>query len=97
VGPLDPSFYFAMDYDLWVRLAKITRLVYYPRLWATFRLHGSGKTIAADDRCWPEMLRVHYREGGSWLAWIVIKAKIRPWIYSKLPFNIKLWFRRFSF
>ena len=21
VGPLDPSFYFAMDYDLWVRLA----------------------------------------------------------------------------
>lgn len=97
VGPLDPSFYFAMDYDLWVRLAKITRLVYYPRLWANFRLHGSGKTIAADDRCWPEMLRVHYREGGSWLAWIVIKAKIRPWIYSKLPFNIKLWFRRFSF
>lgn len=97
VGPLDPSFYFAMDYDLWVRLAKITRLVYYPRLWANFRLHGSGKTIAADDRCWPEMLRVHYREGGSWLAWIVIKAKIRPWIYSKLPLNIKLWFRRFSF
>ncbi len=25
VGPLDPSFYFAMDYDLWVRLARLTR------------------------------------------------------------------------
>ena len=23
VGPLDPSFYFAMDYDLWVRLARV--------------------------------------------------------------------------
>ena len=23
VGPLDPSFYFAMDYDLWVRLAGV--------------------------------------------------------------------------
>lgn len=33
---------------------------------ARFRRHA-GKTIAADERCWPEMLRVHYRDGGSWL------------------------------
>ena len=24
VGPLDPTFFFAMDYDLWVRLARLT-------------------------------------------------------------------------
>ena len=30
VGPLDPSFYFAMDYDLWVRLAALAPLVYVP-------------------------------------------------------------------
>ena len=40
VGPLDPTFYFAMDYDLWVRLAKRAPLSYRPRLWANFRLHG---------------------------------------------------------
>src|SRR3990172_3050487 len=34
VGPLDPTFYFAMDYDLWVRLARLAPLVYYPRPWA---------------------------------------------------------------
>ena len=28
VGPLDPSFFFAMDYDLWVRIAKIAPLLY---------------------------------------------------------------------
>ena len=56
VGPLDPTFYFAMDYDLWVRLAKLAPLQYTPRLWANFRLHGGGKTLIADDRCWPEML-----------------------------------------
>ncbi len=78
VGPLDPSFYFAMDYDLWVRLAKEAPLVYLPgRRWASFRLHGDAKTIAADARCWPEMLRVHYREGGRRLSPIVIKYNLR--------------------
>ena len=65
VGPLDPSFYFAMDYDLWVRIAAIAPVRYHPRLWANFRLHGHAKTISEDDRCWPEMLRVHRRDGGS--------------------------------
>lgn len=77
VGPLDPSFYFAMDYDLWVRLAREAPLVYTPRLWANFRLHADAKTIAADDRCWPEMLRVHYRDGGSRFAPIVAKYWVR--------------------
>ncbi len=77
VGPLDPSFYFAMDYDLWVRLAREAPLVYLPRLWANFRLHGDAKTIAADDRCWPEMLKVHYRDGGSPLSVIVGKYYLR--------------------
>ena len=77
VGQLDPSFYFAMDYDLWVRLAKIAPLLYVPHLWANFRLHRDAKTITADDRCWPEMLRVHYREGGSFFSVIVAKYYVR--------------------
>jgi len=77
VGPLDPDFYFAMDYDLWVRLAKVSTLVYQPRLWANFRLHGDAKTVAADDRCWPEMLKVHRREGGSWFSVIHAKYLLR--------------------
>ena len=77
VGPLDDSFYFAMDYDLWVRLAALAPLVYVPQLWAAFRLHGEGKSIAADDRCWPEMLRVHYRDGGKALSPIVFKYWLR--------------------
>lgn len=77
VGPLDPDFYFAMDYDLWVRLAREAPLLYVPRLWANFRLHGDAKTITADDRCWPEMLRVHRRDGGSWFSVIHAKYIIR--------------------
>ena len=78
VGPLDPSFYFAMDFDLWVRLAQEAPLVYLPdHLWASFRLHGDTKTIAADAHCWPEMLRVHYREGGHRFSPIVFKYYMR--------------------
>ena len=77
VGQLDPTFYFAMDYDLWVRLAKIAPPLYVPHLWANFRLHRDAKTITADDRCWPEMLRVHYREGGSFFSVIVAKNYVR--------------------
>ena len=77
VGPLDTSFYFAMDYDLWTRIAARSQIRYVPQTWANFRLHTSGKTILADDRCWPEMIRVHYRDGGSFFSVIVAKYYIR--------------------
>ena len=93
VAPLDPSFYFAMDYDLWVRLAGITQFQYLPgKTWANFRLHAGAKTIAADERCWPEMLRVHYRDGGKRLAPIVLKYYLR-----RLAAPLINWWRRRMF
>ena len=89
VGPLDPSFYFAMDYDLWTRIAARTEIKYIPQTWANFRLHTSGKTIMADDRCWPEMIRVHYRDGGSFFSTIVAKYYVR-----KLIAPLWIWRRR---
>lgn len=94
VEPLDPSFFFAMDYDLWVRLARLAPLQYHPRLWANFRLHGRGKSVVSDDRCWPEMLRVHRREGGNWISWIVLKAAFRSLVYARLPMDLRLRLRR---
>jgi glycosyltransferase involved in cell wall biosynthesis len=94
VGPLDPSFFFAMDYDLWVRLARVSTICYHPRLWANFRLHGDAKTAASDDRCYPEMLRVHRREGGSRFSPLVVKAVLRLLVYTRLPLKTRLWLRR---
>jgi glycosyltransferase involved in cell wall biosynthesis len=93
VGPLDPTFFFAMDYDLWVRLAKLTPFAYVQEHWANFRLHGNAKTISADDRCWPEMLKVHFRDGGSKLAPIVFKYYLRllagPYLRWKRQLSIR--------
>ena len=79
VGPLDDSIYFAMDYDLWLRLAKVSRIQYLPAAepWAAFRLHADAKTIAEDDRCWPDMLRIHKRNGGSVFSVIYAKYCLR--------------------
>jgi glycosyltransferase involved in cell wall biosynthesis len=96
VGPLDPSFYFAMDYDLWVRLAARAPIQYTPQLWANFRLHTRGKTIAADDRCWPEMIRVHRRDGGGWLSVIVAKYYVRKLVAPLLNWRRRLQMRQYQ-
>jgi glycosyltransferase involved in cell wall biosynthesis len=87
VGPLDPSFQFAMDYDLWVRLAKLGALLYTPQLWANFRLHGAGKSVMMDDRCYPEMLRVYRRERGRKLSWLALRWYARRIIFAWLPLH----------
>lgn len=100
VGPLDPSFYFAMDYDLWTRIAARTEIKYIPQTWANFRLHTSGKSILADERCWPEMMRVHYRDGGSFFSVIVAKYYIRklmaPWLNWRRGRMLKTESKRFA-
>jgi len=78
VGPLDPTFYFAMDYDLWTRISAKSEIRFLSeQTWASFRIHGGGKTTFADDRCWPEMLRVHYRDGGGLFSVLVARYAMR--------------------
>ena len=90
LGPLDSTFYFAMDYDLWTRIAARAPFKYLTgQTWANFRIHNSGKTTSADDRCWPEMLRVHYRDGGSFFSVIVAKYYLRKIIGPLWKWRIK--------
>ena len=90
LGPLDPSFYFAMDYDLWVRIARQAPIRYLPgRTWANFRIHTSSKTNINDERGWKEMLRVHYRDNGSFFAPIVAKYYLRKMVGPLWKWRIK--------
>jgi glycosyltransferase involved in cell wall biosynthesis len=78
IGSLDPSLFFAMDYDLWIKLASLAPVHYHEgSLWADFRIHDGSKTITADKQCWEEMLQIHRRDGGSWFSMLVAKYWIR--------------------
>jgi glycosyltransferase involved in cell wall biosynthesis len=94
VGPLDLTLKYAFDYDLWVRLAKIAPLVYIPQVWANFRLHEAGKTVYLDDRCYPDMIRVSRREGGSGISRLVIRWYLRRLIYAWLPVRMRVKLRQ---
>jgi glycosyltransferase involved in cell wall biosynthesis len=96
VGPLDPTFYYAMDYDLWIRISAVTPLAFVPRMWAGFRLHGASKSMTVASRCWPEMMRVHFRDGGSVFSILYAKYLVRRIVEPVMPLRMGLrraWFR----
>jgi glycosyltransferase involved in cell wall biosynthesis len=94
VGPLSLDLFFAFDYDLWVKLAKVSRLLYVPQLWATFRLHEEGKSVKDDDRCYPDMLKVYARERGNGISRLWFRARLRRLAYAWLPLRFRLVLRR---
>lgn len=95
VGPLDPSFYYAMDYDLWVRIAEVTPIAFHDRYWANFRLHSESKSLTAARRCWPEMMRVHFRDGGSVFSILFAKYLVRRLVEPLMPLRMK--YRRWRY
>jgi glycosyltransferase involved in cell wall biosynthesis len=95
VGPLDPTFYYAMDYELWVRIASVTPIAFVPEHWAHFRLQSSSKSIREAYRCWPEMMRVHFRDGGTRFSLLYLKYLVRRIVEPVMPLRIR--FRQLRF
>lgn len=90
VGPLDPSFYYAMDYDLWLRIAGVTPIAFHPRPWAHFRLQDSSKSMQEAHRSWPEIIRVHFRDGGSVFSILYAKYLLRRVLEPIMPWRMEL-------
>lgn len=44
VGGMDPTLHFTMDYDLFIRLARLQRFARLPVMLSCFRLHGDCKS-----------------------------------------------------
>lgn len=65
VGPLDASLHHAMDYDLWLRLGRVSDPIVLDRLLAHFRVHPRSKTGRLIRERFDEDLRVADRYFGD--------------------------------
>ncbi|TFH31627.1 MAG: glycosyltransferase [Anaerolineales bacterium] len=88
VRPLDPNFYYAMDYDLWVRIASISPIRWHDRYWANFRLQEGSKSMREAYRCWPEVVKVHFRDGGSVFSILYLKYILRRILEPIVPLRL---------
>jgi glycosyltransferase involved in cell wall biosynthesis len=55
IGLLDPSYYYFMDWDFWLRAGINHSIAYFPELLSTYRLHEDSKTVAQAVRAAPEL------------------------------------------
>lgn len=57
-GPLDEDLHYAMDYDLWLRFARVAEPAFLPQVLASFRWHGAAKTASRYAVSAAECLRI---------------------------------------
>lgn len=65
IGYLDEKLRYVMDYDLWIKLLKVSKIKYLDSTLAYFRLHDKSKTISEIDEFAPEIHKVLKRNDGS--------------------------------
>lgn len=62
-GGIDPKLQSAFDYDLWIRLSRLGRMVYVPGEWAWSRMHSANKSLGQRQQAFREgeqVLMRHY-------------------------------------
>lgn len=57
-GGLDISYHFMLDHHLWIRLARLGKLVHVPQTWAAARFHSGAKNRYLAASFGPEAFRI---------------------------------------
>jgi glycosyltransferase involved in cell wall biosynthesis len=58
IGFLDSSYHFFLDHQLWIRIARETKLIHQPRIWAVSRYHPLAKNVIMASQCGDEVYRI---------------------------------------
>ena len=95
VGGYDPSFAVAQDYDLWIRLAGVTRLANLPEALVVRRLVPGRVSVVRDAARLRAEARARWRavRAGAYPAWCVVFAA-RPLLALALPGPLRRALRR---
>lgn len=68
IGLLNEQLHYVMDYELWLRASRVTRILWVDETWADFRKHLSSKTVAQVSSFWPEARTVARAYGGPFFS-----------------------------
>jgi glycosyltransferase involved in cell wall biosynthesis len=84
VGGLDPSYRYAMDYELWLKIGSRFPVTHVDGVLGAYRLHPTSKTVAESSGFWDETVRASRTHGGRrysaiYVDWYLPRA--RPWRY----------------
>jgi hypothetical protein len=80
-GQIDPSYHFALDWDLLLRLAESgARIVRLPRFLGAFRVHDGQKTLVGGDARDAESDRLRVRTQGRPMTGDEAYARLRPFL-----------------
>lgn len=77
VGGVDISLRYAMDYDLWLKLASVGRIVHVREYLSAFRLHEVSKSVAERGNFRAENRLVQARHGLQHAEWkMLVLARV---------------------
>jgi len=84
VGGVDPSYRYAMDYELWLKLGARFPVTHVDAVLGAYRLHPASKTVAETSGFWAETVRASRAHGGRrfsriYVDWYLPRA--RPWLF----------------
>ncbi|HEY8030663.1 MAG TPA: glycosyltransferase family 2 protein [Gaiellaceae bacterium] len=84
VGGLDPSYRYAMDYELWLKLGARFPVTHVDAVLGAYRLHPASKTVAETSGFWWETVRASRTHGGRRFSRIYVDwylPRVHPWRY----------------
>jgi glycosyltransferase involved in cell wall biosynthesis len=67
-GWIDERYHYAMDYDLWIRAARIAPIKKVDGWWAGFRLHETSKTVSENQKFWAEERAISRKHGAPFFS-----------------------------
>ena len=68
VGLLDENLHYAMDFDLWLRISRVSKILYVPRVFATYELWSGCKGVRDKKKFGPETRKVCRRYDKNFLS-----------------------------
>lgn len=87
VGYLNKKWHLSMDYDLILKVAKISKLVFIPETLASYRIHSNTKSFSLADKHWKETFKVRgqYSNGYPFfMKWNYLKFRILKFLPGPL-------------